>query len=96
MLLYVYYIKFNTLYIATNDRNVSIGAICSYSVFCVVSMQSLQLESCVLKESLSEFSWWTRHKLQLLEEDMDIFKVIYSLHGSLSQVCVFGGGRKYV
>ncbi len=46
----------------------------------------LHTESTVLKEGLSEFSIWTRQKIQLFEEDMDIFKVVYSLHASLSQV----------
>lgn len=48
--------------------------------------QLLKAECLVLKEGLSEFSLWIRQKMQLMEEDMDIFKVVYSLHGSLSQV----------
>ena len=52
--------------------------------------QSLQTECSVLRDSLSDFSHWTRHKLQLMEDDLDIFRVVYSLHGSLSKV----GGEK--
>ena len=54
--------------------------------------QSLQMECSVLRDSLSDFSHWTRQKLQLLEDDLDIFRVVYSLHGSLSKVSG-GGGR---
>ena len=54
-------------------------------------MQVLQTECSVLRDSLSEFTRWVRQKIQLVEEDMDIFKVVYSLHGSLSQVCVIAG-----
>ena len=50
------------------------------------SLQSLHVECGVLRDALSEFSRWVRSKLSTIEEDMDIFKVIYSLHGSLSQV----------
>lgn len=45
----------------------------------------LEGECSVLEEGLAQFSLWTRHKLQQLEEDLDIFKVVYSLHGSLSK-----------
>ena len=50
-------------------------------------LQSLHLECGVLRDALSEFSHWVRGKLGRMEENMDIFRVIYSLHGSLSQVC---------
>ena len=40
----------------------------------------------MLRESLAEFSRWVRGKLEGMEENMDIFRVIYSLHRSLSQV----------
>jgi hypothetical protein len=47
--------------------------------------ECLQLECGVLRESLAEFSRWVRGKLERMEENMDIFRVIYSLHRSLSQ-----------
>jgi hypothetical protein len=47
--------------------------------------ESLQLECVVLRDALSEFSRWVRGKLGRMEENMDIFRVIYTLHGSLSQ-----------
>ena len=50
------------------------------------ALQVLQTECSVLRDSLSEFTRWVRQKVQVVEEDMDIFKVVYSLHGSLSQV----------
>lgn len=49
-------------------------------------MQVLQTECSVLRDGLGEFTRWVRQKIQLVEEDMDIFKVVYSLHGSLSVV----------
>jgi hypothetical protein len=39
-----------------------------------------------LNNSLSEFSRWARKKIHLVEEDIDMCRVIYTLHGSLSQV----------
>ena len=42
----------------------------------------------MLRDSLTEFTRWVRQKVQLIEEDMDIFRVVYSLHGSLSQVII--------
>ncbi|XP_003385245.1 PREDICTED: uncharacterized protein LOC100637034 [Amphimedon queenslandica] len=45
----------------------------------------LKEESDVLCESLSQFSQWVQYKLSSVEEEMDICKVIYSLHGSLSK-----------
>lgn len=48
--------------------------------------QELQQEAIQLRQSLSEFSHWIQQKMQTIEEEMDVCKVIYSLHGSLSQV----------
>ena len=56
------------------------------SIHTLFDPQVLRTECSVLRESLSEFTRWVRQKIQLVEEDMDIFKVVYSLHGSLSQV----------
>ena len=50
--------------------------------------QSLQLECVLVRESLSQLSGWVRERLRSAEEDMDIFRVIYSLHGSLSQASI--------
>ncbi len=49
-------------------------------------LQNLQAESNTLRDGLSEFTLWVRQKIQLVEEDIDVCRVIYSLHGSLSQV----------
>lgn len=57
-----------------------------YLCIITITLQSLQLECGVLRDALSEFSRWVRGKLGRMEENMDIFHVIYSLHGSLSQV----------
>ena len=40
----------------------------------------------MLSSGLSEFSRWARQKLQLVEEDIDVCRIVYTLHGSLSQV----------
>ena len=63
----------------------------SYDVSCdyhvtLPYVQSLQGECSVLREALTEFSHWVRGKLGNMEENMEIFRIIYSLHGSLSQV----------
>ena len=47
--------------------------------------QSLEEECGELRDSLAELSRWVRGKLGGLEENMDIFRIIYSLHSSLSQ-----------
>ena len=51
----------------------------------IIYIQALQLECSILHEALNEFSRWVRGKLENMEESMDVFRVIYSLHGSLSQ-----------
>lgn len=48
--------------------------------------QELRQEAATLRQSLSELSQWIQQKIRTIEEEMDVCKVIYSLHGSLSQV----------
>ena len=43
----------------------------------------------MLQQRLSDFSRWVRQKIQQIEEDIDVCRVIYNLHGSLSQVNIF-------
>lgn len=50
-----------------------------------ITLKQLQDESVILKEGLSQFSQWVQQKISVVEEDMDICKVIYSLHGSLAK-----------
>lgn len=60
------------------------------TIVCIIgvydTLQVLKEESDTLQESLSQFSQWVQYKLASVEEEMDICKVIYSLHGSLSKV----------
>lgn len=46
----------------------------------------LREETEILHESLSQFSDWVQQKISVLEEDMDLCRIVYSLHGSLSKV----------
>ena len=48
--------------------------------------EALEKECTLLKSSLKQFHQWVNSKLRSVQEEMDICKVIYSLHGSLSQV----------
>lgn len=48
--------------------------------------KALKNECALLKSSLKQFHQWVNAKLRGVQEEMDICKVIYSLHGSLSQV----------
>ena len=60
------------------------------TIVCIIgvydTLQVLKEESDTLQESLSQFSQWVQYKLASVEEEMDLCKVIYSLHGSLSKV----------
>lgn len=47
--------------------------------------EALEKECTLLKSSLKQFHQWMNSKLRSVQEEMDICKVIYSLHGSLSQ-----------
>ena len=51
--------------------------------------KSLEKECALLKSNLKQFHQWVNAKLRSVQEEMDICKVIYSLHGSLSQVCTY-------
>lgn len=48
--------------------------------------KALEKECTLLKSNLKQFHQWVNAKLRGVQEEMDICKVIYSLHGSLSQV----------
>lgn len=52
-------------------------------------IKALEKECTMLKSSLKQFHQWVNTKLRSVQEEMDICKVIYSLHGSLSQVLVY-------
>ena len=49
-------------------------------------IEALEKECTLLKSNLKQFHQWVNSKLRSVQEEMDICKVIYSLHGSLSQV----------
>ena len=49
-------------------------------------VKTLEEECTQLKSSLKQLHQWVNAKLRSVQEEMDICKVIYSLHGSLSQV----------
>ena len=51
--------------------------------------KSLEKECALLKSNLKQFHQWDNAKLRSVQEEMDICKVIYSLHGSFSQVCTY-------
>ena len=48
--------------------------------------QELDAEKLSLKESFSHFTHWVYDKLNSVEEEMDICKVVYTFHSSVSQV----------
>ena len=56
------------------------------SKFLYLTVQEIQVEHDVLKTGMEAFSTWTRQRLQSVEEDIDVCRVVYSLHGSMSQV----------
>ena len=54
----------------------------------------MELET--LRLELKEVVKWSLDKMSDLKEDVDVAKIIYSLHGSLSQVCMCVCARLHV
>ena len=52
------------------------------------TITALQTECTQLTSGFNQFKQWVNKKMRDMQEEMDICKVIYTLHGSLSKVSV--------
>jgi len=50
------------------------------------TIKALHAECTQLTSGINQFKQWVNKKMRDMQEEMDICKVIYTLHGSLSKV----------